>query len=44
MSLFDAELCGKQHKNIRALEVESTSVLSAQLHKLLSGSGEYFSP
>jgi hypothetical protein len=25
MPLFDAGLCGKQHKNIRALEVESTS-------------------
>lgn len=36
MSLFDAGLCGKQHKNIRALEVESTSVLTALLHKLPS--------
>lgn len=39
MSLFDAGLGGKQHKNIRALEVESTSVLTALLHKLPSSLG-----
>lgn len=27
MSLFDVDLCGKQHKNIRVLKVENTSVL-----------------
>lgn len=40
MSLFDAGLGGKQHKNIRALEVESTSVLTALLHKLPSSLGD----